>query len=133
MNSNPYSKIVKLIRNEGKFFNPPSILLGVVLSTQPSLSIKVNDLQINKENLLIADNLLGTYTRQFDIPSTTNINDAISSTSVGEHGSHTHSINSIGIDGTINFIDTLKVGDNLAVLPTEDMQIFIILARVVSI
>ncbi|KJR48395.1 hypothetical protein UF75_1193 [Desulfosporosinus sp. I2] len=45
------------MRTQGAKFNTPYVQVGVVVSPDP-LTIKLGDLQIGKENLLVADYLL---------------------------------------------------------------------------
>lgn len=52
----PYSELIKKMRNQGTHYNPPSIELGKVISVTP-LTISVSDLQLTKDNLLVADYL----------------------------------------------------------------------------
>lgn len=125
-----YIKLLKHMQEQGSKNNPPSIQLGEMVNSN---TLKIGDLQIDKSNLLIADYLLKDYKRKIKIPLVT-ATGITESQSVGEHGSHSHNVTSIGInDVEINFNDTLKTGDIVAVIPTNDMQIYIILARVVKV
>lgn len=133
MQGNPYTTIIEIMREQGAAKNPPAIMLAKVLSSAPNLTIKVGDLQIGKENLLVADHLLSAYTRAFSIEAS-QVTCSTSNTEVGDHGSHKHSITSMEVlQGSIKTIDTINMGDILAVMPTYDEQTFIILARVVSL
>ena len=130
MKENPYSNLIEIMQKQGSSSNPPSIQIGIVVDPPPNLIIKVNDLEIDKNNILISDYLLKGYKQKITIPETI----ATGRTSeAGEH-SHSHSVNRIGIvDAEITLVDALKVGDKLVVLPTSDMQTYIIIARVVSL
>lgn len=170
---NPYAEIIKMMRTHGEKNNPPSIQLGEVISPPADIIIKLGDIEITKENILIADFLLEGYTRTFEATGSIQIqkNDdgkitltdsdcgRTSIDNVGFVGDgklitdpHFHSVSSISIetdDFTIEsdnfnaegddknngkcfkFTDTLKKGDIVAVMPTYDMQMYIILARVV--
>lgn len=115
-----YVEILKHMQNQGAKFNPPAMQLGEMVN---STTLKIGDLQVDKDNLLIADYLLNTYKRKIKIPTTT------ATGIVGEH-----SISSIGIpDAQMNFTDTLKAGDVVLVTPISDMQLYIILAKVVKL
>lgn len=59
----------------------------------------------------------------------------MSSETVGDHGSHTHTISELGISSgaALSFTDGLKKDDVLALIPTLDEQTYIILARLVSL
>ncbi|MBZ9635580.1 DUF2577 domain-containing protein [Clostridium sp. FP1] len=129
---NPYSGIVNHMREQGAKYNPPAIQIGIVISNDP-LTIKVGDLQISKDNLLIADYLLKDYKMEINMPSTEGTG-IMSSTIVGDHGNHTHTINKLGITkGTINLRIGLIKDDEVIVFATKDEQKYIILARVVSL
>lgn len=80
----------------------PSITLGKVINPT---TVQVGDLQITKENLYFADYLLKGYKRELNVNGTSN---------------------------TYITKDTLKQGDIVAVVPTQDMQTYIILAKVVE-
>ena len=86
------------------------------------LTIKLGDLQIGKDNLLVADYLLPDYVRKITIPTT------------GATGSTTEEgVTSVGIpDGNISFTDGLKTDDIVALISTLDEQTYIVLAKVVS-
>lgn len=131
MKDNPYSKLIEQMKKRGATSNPPSIQIGEVISSNP-LTVKIGDLQIDKDNILIADYLLKDYKRKIKIPEAT-ATGKTNNVSVGDHGTHKHSVDNIGINEVeITFLDTLKAGDRLAILPTSDKQNYIILARVVS-
>lgn len=100
-----YSRLIKHIQKHGAKYNPPSINIGVVLSNNP-LTVKIGDLQLTKDNLMVSDLLLEDYTRQLET------------------------------DGTIKAYtskDGLKKDDIVACLATEDRQTYIILCKVVRV
>lgn len=133
MQDNPYSMIIEIMREQGAAKNPPVIMLASVVVSSPNLVIKVGDLQLGKENLLVADYLMHGYERSVSFTST-QTNSTTNSTEVGDHGSHSHSITGMEISqGKMMMIDSINTGDILAVIPTYDEQTFIILAKVVSI
>lgn len=63
--NNPYSELLGVMRRQGGKSNPPSIQIGIILSVSP-LVIKINNLQIDKDNILIADTLLKKSTGEID-------------------------------------------------------------------
>lgn len=101
-----YTKILKLMEKHGSVNNPTTISLATVISPPPNLIIQTGNLQVTSNNILIADYLLNTYNRQVTIAGTTE---------------------------QISFIDTLNVGDTLAVQEIQDGQTYIILCRVVTL
>lgn len=133
MKDDPYSTLVRIMREQGAKYNPPTIQIGKVIAPPPNLVIKIGDLQIDKDNILIADYLLPNYQRQISIPMTSGAG-TMSSEIVGDHGAHTHTIYQLEISqGEIQILDTLKTGDLVAVMPTGDRQTYIVLAKVVSL
>jgi len=132
MKDNPYSKLIEQMKKQGATSNPPSVQIGEVISPNP-LTIRIGDLQIDKDNILIADYLLKDYKRKIKIPEVVATGET-NNVSVGDHATHKHSVDKIGINEVeIIYLDTFKQGDKLAVLSTEDKQTYIILARVVSL
>lgn len=128
MQENPYSKMVSMMQARGAGSNAPSIQIGQVIKAPPNLVVQVGDLQVDKANIMIADYLLDNYERAIKVDETTatGITDLVLQ--------HDHMVDKIGIpEGKINFTDTIKQGDNLAVLATDDEQLYIILARLVSL
>ncbi len=116
----PYSEFVKEMRKNGTYYNPSGVEIGQVIESNP-LTIKASDLTLSKDNLLIADYLLNNYSRQINLSST----NASGNTTNGN-------ITSIGIsNGTINFTDTLKKDDLVALIQVNSTT-FIILCRVVK-
>ncbi|AZV57921.1 DUF2577 domain-containing protein [Clostridium sp. AWRP] len=118
---NPYSEIINLMRDQGSQYNPSSIELGIVSSTDP-IVVQLGDLPLDKDNLYIADYLKQGYSRQISIPST----DASGSTSNG-------SISSIGLPkANLNFSDSgLKEGDIVALIKVSTTR-YLILLKVVA-
>lgn len=127
--NNPYSDMVKLMQQHGAKLNPPSIQLGEVLSSSP-LTVKTGDIQLNKNNLLIADYLLNNYQRKINV-STTEASGSTDKQTVGDHGEHSHGITEIGLTGSIEYTDTLNTGDIVALIQIDDAT-FLILCRVVK-
>lgn len=89
MKENPYSTLIQLMQEHGAKHNPPSIQVGEIVSPPPNIIIKIGELQIDKDNILIANNLTPT--------------------------------------------DALKTGNIVAVMPAEDRQMYIILAKLVKL
>lgn len=117
----PFVRILEHMQEQGGKNNTPYVQMGLVVSADP-LTIKLGDLQIGKDNLLVADYLLPNYARKISIPTTT-----ASGTTA------TESVLTIGIPGgDITLTDGLKKDDVVALIPTPDEQIYFVLARLVS-
>lgn len=139
MKNNPFTELIGFMQEEGKTFNPPSILLGEVTEVKKDgagkvtdLKIKIGELEIDKDNLLVADYLLSGYERQYKNPTPAKISAEAMSTE--GYNPHTHDITELQVsDGIMQYIDTLSRGNVLAILPTEDRQTFIVMCKVVSL
>lgn len=62
---NPYSYLVSTIRKQGAVYNSPSVQLGKVVSVSP-LAVTIGELQLTKDNLLLADYLKEGYSRDME-------------------------------------------------------------------
>ncbi|UVI32093.1 DUF2577 domain-containing protein [Paenibacillus spongiae] len=96
------SWLIQFIRDQANRSATESIVLAEVISSQP-LKIKVNNLVLSGEFLLVADYLLKDYQRQ---------------------------VSSGATPYTLKFEDTVNVGDQLAVINSNG--IYIVIARVVT-
>ena len=103
MNS-PFNNLIDMFREEGKFYNEPSFYFAKVTSELPNLKVMINDMELDKNNLLIDKSLLDR---------------------------HNYYINCS--EGTINhnLKDKLSIGDKVVML--KDNNKFIIISKVVSI
>ncbi len=117
--------------------------IGKVVDIEPiKISILNGDVILQEEQLYICSNLLDTYTRKYkeegniqfrdiNCGTTNNVNDGGQGAS-----SHNHIIENISIkteynsEGTIVLTDTLKVGDEVLIVPSESEQIFFIVDKV---
>lgn len=136
---NPYKNLLSMMQDQGKKHNPPSICLGEITSINP-INIKVEDLILDKDDLLISDNLVQGYKSNVDITSSGTLVSNTQNTSGGSgessFASHSHAINNdYNLTGSaeLSFKDQLKIGDLLALMPTENRQIYIVLCKVVTL
>lgn len=138
-NKDAFAGILEIMREMGAKDNPTTVIIGRVKSENP-LIIKVNEIDIDKENLLIADYLLKDYEREAKIEGVGKI------TAQGQLGTITNgagsgTLDSVNIttlenqastEGKIKFNNGLKAGDIVGLFPTVDNQTFIVFARLVS-
>lgn len=142
---NPYSSLIELFREQGAKYNAPDLMIGEILTVEP-LTIKVGSIQLDKDNLYIADYLLKDYEREYISESKINIEDGsitgkTSSTSISEHGSHSHNLNSINItsgiardEGKIKTKSScFKKGDMVAIQQLSNSNQFIVYCKLVRI
>ena len=102
--NNPFSELINVLREEGSFYNEPSFYFAKVTSELPNLKVMLNDMELNKHNLLIDKSLLDR---------------------------HNYSVNCSNGSITHNLKDKLSVGDKVVML--RDNNKFIIISKVVSI
>lgn len=148
MSENPYSSIIEIMQKQGSKFNPPSIKIATVVFVEETdtevldIKIRVDGLEIDKDNIYISDYLLKEHKREIrtdpmnTIPSKKHMSGVTSI--VNDHGhnaqDHDHVLTDLTIHHTnIYTRDTLSKGDLVAVMPVKDKQTYIILSRVVRI
>ena len=113
-NNDPYLDLINIMRVHGSENNSPAITIGEVIVPPPNLKVKVGDLQLDKDNLLISDYLLQNYKRACNIQDNENIQDETN-------------------NKWLTLTDTLRNGDKLAMFSTQDGQLYIILSRLVKL
>ncbi|MFL8801381.1 MULTISPECIES: DUF2577 family protein [unclassified Clostridioides] len=64
--ANPINEFIKIMREEGKFHNEPSFFIGKVKDKLPDLKIEINNLLLEKENLLIDSWILNSQIETFE-------------------------------------------------------------------
>ena len=64
-NDHQYAEVLEMMRSQGAKDNPTLAQIGVM---QSSNSVKIDDLELNAEDLYIADYLVAGYTRQIKVP-----------------------------------------------------------------
>ena len=102
--NNPFSELINVLREEGSFYNEPSFYFAKITSELPNLKVMLNDMELDKHNLLIDKSLLDR---------------------------HNYSVNCSNGSITHNLKDKLSVGDKVVML--RDNNKFIIISKVVSI
>ena len=137
--NNPYTGLLNIMQEQGKKYHTPSVCIGKVVKVQP-LQIKTGELILEQDDLLISNILVGTYKRSAHIVSSGELTSSTQATSGGtgdaSFATHNHKISaSYNLNGTadIVFEDSLKKGDLLALIPTENKQIYIVLCKVVKL
>lgn len=118
--NDPYNQILSLMREEGSFHNEPPFFIGEVISPLPNLKIKVNDIDLDKNNLKIDKWLLDRATETFKNSDEGNH----SHENVSGSGSHKHEMREL-------LKNTLDIGDSVVILRNKNE--FIIISKVVSL
>lgn len=133
---NPFEKILDIMQEEGAKRNTPPIFIAKITSQFPDLKIKINDITITKNNILISENLISNFQEKEELTGTISFNYASASAGTTDTGIVT-SLNILNANYKSDVVkkktDNLKIGDLVVVMATEDMQTFIILNKVVRI
>lgn len=101
---NPYSHLLNIMRKAGSMDNPDGMFAMTVVSMSP-ITLSDGELQINAQNILIADWLLPDHQVECEIN---------------------------GESTTITLKNVLKVGDLVAVMPSLDKQTYFVLWKMVK-
>ncbi|CZR95844.1 hypothetical protein CDFC105_73124 [Clostridioides difficile] len=64
--ADPINEFIGIMRKEGKFHNEPSFFIGKVKDKLPDLKIEINNLLLEKENLLINSWILDRQIESFN-------------------------------------------------------------------
>lgn len=119
-NNNPYNDLLGIMRNEGKYHNPLTPLVGKVVETLPNIEVHTHTMPLYKDDLLIDKWLLDRHTEVFEDFT---------------EGNHTHG-DATG-EGLHKHImkeplnNKLEVGDLVVLVPYEEK--FIIISKVVEL
>lgn len=118
----PYVKMLNLMKTKGAENNPPTISIGKIISPPPEIIIQTNNLQLYKDDILISERLVD-YKQ--------NINISCSASGSVSCGGQLQNINIEKQE--MQFLEILKIGDEVALLPTSDNQTWIVLCKVVRL
>jgi len=124
------SELAKMFKErESRPYVGPRV--GKVTSPPPEIKITLEDgIILDKTHLVIAAHVLQGYEREVRIPLT-NSEGVTDSKNVGDHGSHKHNIETVGLEGSIQFTDTLKLGDKVILIPSTDEQTYFLIDKAV--
>lgn len=111
----------------------PSITTGIVVAPPPDPRIQLNEVIIlEKENLVFAAHLVDGYERHIQLSDT----DAGTTTTESDGGegasAHTHGIAELNVDTTMKWLDTVKAGDEVILIPVEDGQLYYVIDKAVK-
>lgn len=124
------SELAKMLKErESRPYMGPRV--GNVTSPPPDIKVVLEDgIILDKTHLVIAAHILSDYEREIKIPLA-NAEGMTDSKNVGDHGGHNHNIETVGLDGKIQFIDTLKPGDKVILIPTTNEQVYFLIDKAV--
>ncbi len=118
--NDPYNQMLGLMREEGAFHNEPLFFMGEVISPLPNLKIKVNDIDVDKDNLKIDKWLLDRATETFTDYDEGNHSHGDAT----GPGTHKHEMRE-------PLKNSLDIGDSVVMLRNKNE--FIIISKVVSL
>lgn len=144
MKANRKEKITELANYIKTLKNPVFLgaVTGTVVVAPPNLQVKLeNGIVIKKHKIMIALEKINGYFREFKIEGKIqqNMNYTSSDMIPAGQGPHKHKLISFGAEGsytstgTITWTDTLKVGDIVLMLPTNNHKYFYLIDRVVML
>lgn len=107
--ANPINEFIGIIRQEGKFHNEPSFFIGKVKNKLPDLKIEINNIVLEKEDILIDSWILDRQIESFN----TEINKE-----------HKHNIKN-------PFIDTFEPEDMVIMFKIDDK--FAVVSKLVNL
>lgn len=127
---------------DNKYYLGPQI--GKVISPLPEIKIALGEkIILGKDHLIFASHILKDYEREFSLEGQIQLSQSnagqTNSASVGDHGSHDHSLASLNINthqkttGKIKWIDSLKVEDEVLLIPTTNEQQYYVIDKVVRL
>lgn len=137
-------EIMEVMKEVGSSNKLPEIEIGTIVHVEETedrlvdIKVKINDLEITKDNLYISDHLIKEHKRKIRTDTILKPKIIAPTNSVNDGGrdasSHLHELESLKIiDSNIYTRDTLKVGDLVSVLATRDRQTYFVLNRMVRL
>ncbi|HGT0129098.1 DUF2577 family protein [Clostridioides difficile] len=107
--ANPINEFIGIIREEGKYYNKPSFFIGEIKSKLPDLKIEVNNIILEKEDILIDSWMLDRQIESFDTET---------------NQEHQHEVKN-------PFIDKFESGDTVIMFKIGDK--FAVVSKLVSL
>lgn len=118
-------KIPGVTANDGNGENSKTFegfVIGVVESAPPGLKVRISpEILLQKENIIVAAHVLKDYEREFEI---------FQGDEIQLSGSPPVSFTA---KGKLKWTNTLEVGDNVILVPSGDIQNYILIDKVVSL
>lgn len=117
-----------------------SFLIGTVISPPPEPKIRISpEIILTKEHLIFSASVVDDYEREYEIyDAEIQFTDSdCGQTTVS--GAHSHGIATLNVDsdtikskGKIKWIDTLKEGEKVILVPASNEQTYIVIERTVE-
>ncbi|EQJ93865.1 TPA: DUF2577 family protein [Clostridioides difficile] len=107
--ANPINEFIGIMREEGKHYNEPSFFIGKIKDKLPNLKIEINNIILEKENILIDSWILDRQIETFNTET---------------NQEHKHEVKN-------PFIDTFKPDDMVIMFKIGDK--FAVVSKLVSL
>lgn len=123
-----------LLLKEGQGGTTQSITTGLVEKTYPDFAIRLNEVVVlTNDQLVFAGSLLPTHRREMVIRSPKMVKGDTDKVNDGGQGasSHGHVLKTFEIETPVEFTDTLKIGDEVIMIPSGDGQTFYVIDKAV--
>ena len=145
-NNHGINQLAQLFKErENKIYLGPQI--GKVLTPPPGIKISLGDkIILDKERLIIASHVLNEYEREVEINGDIEISGGIGLTTLVQPPppetpttSQTWGMTSTSLNGQetitgkMKYTDTLKPGDEVILIPSNDNQIYFLIDKVVRL
>lgn len=128
-----YVDMLNLMRSQGGKDNPVTLQLGIMQSDK---SVKIGDLVLEHDDIMIADHLLAGYKRELVTPYVKSVKVTVDTT-VSISGEIGSAISTATVEDPkekeIVTKTGLKKGDIVAVMKLSDNDTYVILAKVVNV
>lgn len=118
---NNVNELFGIFNNDEKFNSLSNIETGQVVSPLPELEIQVRNLTYKKENIKLNEYWLPSHRRDITIPS---------SALTGSDSKGDSHISGGFPEANIIYNDTLKAGDDVAVIQSQNKQTLYVLFRI---
>lgn len=131
-NNNPYVSLLHTMQNVSQNNNSPCIGIGKIITPPPNIQVEYNNIILDKKDIWISEYLLVGYERTAKGVIKSATQNRAGGGGDAAYESHNHDINN---DYTNNIIytDTLKAGDDVAIMPMLNNQQYIVLDKIVRL
>ena len=111
----------------------PGPQIGKIINPPPEIRVRIGDrIVLTSEHLIISAHVLDNYERNFEMQNPL-VNGLTNAAAVGDHGTHTHNIATINLSGSLRYVDTLKNGDEVILIPASDGQRYFLIDKAVRL
>jgi len=135
-NKNPYTTILRVMKDISEDANSPSIQIGKIIASPPEIQVSYNGIILDKKEIWISQYLLVGYERTAKGHLVSATQNRAGGSGDPAFASHNHDIDNDYTDNII-YTDTLVAGDYVSIMPmmSEDgtSQQYIILDKIVHL